>query len=64
MTECIEDCTPVLTNELVLHYPHFRKPFLLTSDARKVSIRVTRTNGPVESDKPIAYISRTMNDSE
>lgn len=62
--KCFEDCKNILTNEPILQYPDFSKPFNLTTDASNVSIAGILSQGPVGSDKPVAYISRTLNDSE
>lgn len=62
--KCFEDCKNVLINEPVLQYPDFTKPFILTTDASNVSVAGILSQGTIGSDKPIAYISRTLNNSE
>lgn len=54
----------MLTNDPILQYPDFTKEFLLTTDASNVAIGAVLSQGPIGSDKPIAYASRTLNSSE
>lgn len=62
--ECFETCKNLLINEPILQYPDFEKPFNLTTDASNVAIGAVLSQGPVGHDLPIAYASRTLNDSE
>lgn len=59
-----EDCKSLLTNEPLLQYPDFAKEFTLTTDASNVAIGCVLSQGPIGQDKPIAYASRTLNNSE
>lgn len=61
---CIKTCKHLLTNEPLLQYPDFTKTFNLTTDASNFAIGAILSQGPVGSDKPIAYASRTLNDTE
>src|SRR5699024_8084703 len=45
-------------------YPDFSKPFILTTDASDYALGAVLSQGNVPSDKPIAYASRTLNESE
>lgn len=57
-------CKNILTNDPILQYPDFEKPFNLTTDASNVAIGAILSQGPVGSDLPIAYASRTLNPAE
>lgn len=59
-----EKCKTLLTNDPILKYPDFDKEFILTTDASNVAIGAILSQGPVGSDKPISYASRTLNCSE
>lgn len=61
---CFEHCKTLLTNDPILTYPDFSKEFILTTDASNVALGAILSQGPIGSDKPIAYASRTLNDSE
>jgi hypothetical protein len=54
----------ILTEEPVLQYPDFTKPFIVTTDASGFAIGAILSQGKVGEDKPIAYASRTLSDSE
>lgn len=62
--KCFEFCKTLLTNEPILQYPDFTKPFILTTDASNFAIGAVLSQGKVGSDLPIAYASRTLNTSE
>lgn len=62
--ECFETCKNLLTNEPLLQYPDFSKPFNLTTDASNYALGAILSQGPIGSDKPIAFASRTLNNSE
>lgn len=47
-----------------MQYPDFSKPFNLTTDASNVALGAVLSQGPPGRDLPIAYASRTLNDSE
>lgn len=61
---CFEKCKTLLTNDPILQYPDFSKDFILTTDASNVAIGAVLSQGFIGNDKPIAYASRTLNDSE
>lgn len=62
--ESFETCKKILTNSPLLQHPDFSKPFILTTDASKYALGSVLSQGVVGSDKPIAYASRTLNESE
>lgn len=62
--ECFELCKDLLTNEPILQYPNLDKPFNLTCDASNVALGAVLSQGPIGQDLPIAYASRTLNESE
>ena len=59
-----EHCMQLLINAPILQYPDFTKPFLLTTDASNYSLGAILSQGNIPNDKPIAYASRTLNESE
>lgn len=61
---CFNTCKNVLINEPILQYPDYKKPFNLTTDASQYAIGAILSQGPIGSDLPIAYASRTLNSSE
>lgn len=61
---CFENCKNLLTNEPILQYPNFSQPFNLTTDASQFAIGAILSQGPIGKDLPIAYASRTLNESE
>jgi hypothetical protein len=54
----------IITNHPILQYPDFNKPFILTTDASNVALGAVLSQGEIGSDKPIAYASRTLSDTE
>lgn len=62
--EAFEACKRILTNSPLLQHPDFSKPFILTTDASNFALGAVLSQGTVGSDKPIAYASRTLNESE
>lgn len=62
--KCFEQCKTLLTNDPILQYPDFSKEFVLTTDASNLAIGAVLSQGPIGTDKPIAYASRTLNTSE
>lgn len=62
--ECFERCKTLLTEEPVLQYPDFSRPFNLTTDASNVALGAILSQGSIGKDKPIAFASRTLNDHE
>lgn len=61
---CFDHCKNILCNDPILKYPDFSKPFNVTSDASNVALGAVLSQGPVGSDKPICYASRTLSKSE
>ena len=53
-----------LCEEPLLQRPDFSKPFILTTDASGYAIVSILSPGKIGQDKPIAYTSRTLSDSE
>ena len=62
--EAFERCKNILSNGPLLQYPDFDKPFILTTDASNYAIGAVLSQGPLGSDKPIAFASRTLNAAE
>lgn len=62
--ETFERCKGILTSSNILQYPDLSKPFILTTDASNFAIGAVLSQGPIGSDKPIAFASRTLNKSE
>lgn len=54
----------ILITEPLLQYPDFNKEFILTTDASNVAIGSVLSQGIIGQDLPIAYASRTLNNSE
>ncbi|KAK9692534.1 RNase H-like domain found in reverse transcriptase [Popillia japonica] len=51
-------------NQPLLQYPNWDKIFLVTTDASNYAIAAVLSHGDIGSDKPIAYASRTLSDTE
>lgn len=62
--KCFEDCKTLLINDPILQYPDLSKDFILTTDASNVALGAVLSQGSIGSDRPVAYASRTLNDSE
>ena len=62
--DAFERCRNILTSSDMLQYPDFEKPFVLTTDASNYAVGAVLSQGPIGSDKPIAFASRTLNKSE
>lgn len=62
--EAYEKSKQLLINSPILQYPDFEKSFILTTDASDVAIGAVLSQGSVGSDKPIAYASRTLSETE
>ncbi|CAK1583893.1 unnamed protein product [Parnassius mnemosyne] len=45
-------------------YPDFDKTFILTTDASNIALGAVLSQGPIGSDRPVAYASRTLSDTE
>lgn len=61
---CFETCKKLLCNDPILQYPNFSKEFILTTDASNYAIGAVLSQGSPPQDRPIAYASRTLNQSE
>lgn len=61
---CFRTCQNILTNDPILQYPDFKKPFILTTDASNFALGAVLSQGEISRDKPIAYASRTLNETE
>lgn len=59
-----EQLKELLINAPILKYPDFTKPFVLTTDASNVALGAVLSQGNPPNDQPIAYASRTLNDTE
>jgi len=53
-----------LCTTLVLAYPNFELPFILTTDASKIAIAAILSQVQNGVERPIAYASRQMNKVE
>jgi hypothetical protein len=54
----------ILTEQPVLQYPDFTKPFVLTTDASGFAVGAILSQGEIGHDKPISFASRTLNNAE
>ena len=62
--KAFEELKRIMTSELLLTYPDFGKPFILTTDASNVAIGAVLTQLVEGKEKPIAYLSRTLSKAE
>lgn len=62
--KCFEHCKTLLTNDPILIYPDFTKDFILTTDSSNYALGAVLSQGAIGSDRPVAYASRTLNESE
>lgn len=62
--QCFDTCRKILTNAPILQYPDFSKEFNLTTDASSVALGAVLSQNHGGKDLPVAYASRTLNDSE
>lgn len=58
--ESFNKCKEMLSNASILIYSHFNKPFTLTTDVSNVTLGSALS----QSNKPIAFHSRTLNSAE
>lgn len=62
---CFDDCKQLLTSDPILRYPDFDKPFILETDASDFALGAVLSQKFEDSkEHPIAYASRTLNDTE
>ena len=54
----------ILCSEPFLQYPKFSEPFVLTIDASNKALGVVLSQSKIGQDLPIAYASRTLNNTE
>lgn len=59
-----EHLKELLINAPILKYPDFSKPFVLTTDASNIALGAVLSQGNPPNDQPIAYASRTLNETE
>lgn len=59
---CFEECKQMLTSNPILEYPDFNRKFRLTTDASDYALGAILSHD--DTDKPIAYASRTLSDTE
>ena len=62
--ECVKRFKHILSNNPLLQFPDFNQPFVLTTDASNFALGAILSQGPIGSDKPIAYASRTLGSAE
>lgn len=62
--ETFETCKNLLINDPILQYPDFSKTFNLTTDASNFALGAILSQGPIGSDKPVCFASRTLTKSE
>jgi hypothetical protein len=62
--QAFETCKKILTNAPLLQFPDFTKQFILTTDASNFAIGAVLSQGTVGADKPVAYASKTLSDTE
>lgn len=62
---CFNDCKQLLTSDPILRYPDFEKPFIIETDASDFALGAVLSQKFEDSkEHPIAYASRTLNDTE
>lgn len=54
----------IMSSELLLAYPNFDQPFILTTDASNFAIGAVLTQLIDGHERPIAYLSRTLSSAE
>ena len=62
--DAFNTCKEILVNDPILQYPDFSKPFILTTDASDVALGAILSQGTLPNDRPVAYASRTLNETE
>jgi hypothetical protein len=62
--EAFSTLNKLLTEEPLLQYVNFTKPFVLTTDASNEAMEVILSEGPVGQDLPVAYESRTLSNAD
>lgn len=59
-----EKLKEILTTDLLLAYPNFDEPFIVTTDASNVAIGAVLSQIFEGKERPIAYLSRTLSRAE
>ncbi|KXJ81220.1 hypothetical protein RP20_CCG021137 [Aedes albopictus] len=54
----------IMSTDLLLAYPDFNKPFILTTDASNIAIGAVLSQLEDGKERPIAYLSRTLSKAE
>lgn len=62
--ETFEKLKAIMTSDLLLTYPNYDKPFILTTDASNVAIGAVLAQLDNGIERPIAYLSRTLSRAE
>lgn len=62
--KAFETLKKVMATDLLLAYPNFDLPFILTTDASNVAIGAVLAQSVDEKERPIAYLSRTLSKAE
>lgn len=60
--DCFEKSKLILTTKPILEYPDFNKTFRITTDASDYALGAILSHN--DTDNPIAYASRTLNEAE
>lgn len=65
--ECLKsfnNLKELLMSSEILTFPDFKKPFILTTDASNTAIGAVLSQGEIGKDRPITYVSRSLNKTE
>lgn len=62
--KAFETLKTIMTSDTLLAYPNYDEPFILTTDASNVAIGAVLSQIVDGSEKPIAYLSRTLSKAE
>jgi hypothetical protein len=62
--KAFKELKDLLSSSEILAFPDFEKPFILTTDASDHAIGAVLSQGQIGKDRPITYISRSLNKSE
>jgi len=62
--KAFNDLKTILSSSEVLAFPNFSKPFQLTTDASNYAIGAVLSQVDSGQDRPIAYISRSLSQTE
>lgn len=62
--EAFEQLKRIMTTDLILAYPNFDEPFILTTDASNFAIGAVLSQIIDGKERPIAYLSRTLSKAE